>query len=215
MTTLADIKTALKIVHDRYDARIAKAIVDNNQLEPTVDSNGRLHAPCDNYFWINEQIYMGGNYLPEDEEYFGRGETIKIKIATKIFDQMNAVIPGSLGKSWNQNGVEIAYFYGSVTKAEKTALLKILPEGGKRVALADENTTTKTWKFSTGKFTRRFSNLYGRITDWYEIFEATSYDFAPGVEFKLVTKKDGKMTYKSDFDGKMVCYQYLDNTIYV
>lgn len=213
MTTFADIKTVLKTVRGRYEARIAKAIVDNNDLEPTVDSNGRLHAPCDNYFWINEQIYMGGNYLPEDEEYFGRGETIKIKIATKILDQMNSVIHGSLGKSWNQNGVEMAYFYGSVTKAEKTALLKILPEGGKRVVLADENTTTKTWKFSSGKIYR---NAVLRLGKFYEmdVLDYFCSQAAPGVEFDWVKNKKGEYKMVSDFDGKMVCYKYFDSAIY-
>lgn len=214
MTTLAEIKTVIESVRVSYEKRIAKVITDNQDVKPTIDVNGRYHAPCDNYLWINDETYLGGEFLPNDEEYVGGSEIIKIKIVVSLEKELDSIIPGRIGKSWNQNGVEMAYFYAVISKAEKTALLKILPEGGKRVALATENTTTKTWKFSSGKFTRRFSNLYGKIANWYDIFEATSYDFAPGVEFKLVTKKDGNMTYKSDFDGKMVCYEYLDNTIY-
>lgn len=213
MITLADVKVTLKTVHDRYDARIAKAIVDNNDVEPTVDSNGRLHAPCDNYFWINEQTYLGGQFLPEDENYFGRGETIKFKIAVSLFEKFNALIPGSIGKTWNQNGVEVCYFYGSVTKAEKTALLKILPEGGKRVALATENTKTKTWKFSSGKISRSIKFKLGYHYE-LDVFEYFCSQMAPGVNFDWVKNKKGEYKMVSDFDGKMVCYEYLDNTIY-
>jgi hypothetical protein len=210
MCTLAEIKATVTKVADAYEKRICKAIVDNQNVDPVIDCNGRYHAPCDNYIWINDEVYMGGNYLPDDDNYCGRVETMKLKILVSLFEELNDIIPGSMGKSWIQDGQEIAYFYGLVTKAEKTALLKILPEGGKRVVLADENTTSKTWKFSTGKFTRRFSSIYG--FEWMDIFEALSHEFAPGVKFEIVKKKD-KYTFKSEFDGKMVCYQYLDNII--
>ena len=52
------------------------------------------------------------------------------------------------------------------------------------------------------------------VLKWHGIFEVMSMEFAPGVAFNLIRKKDGKYTFKSDFDGKMVCYEYFDNTIY-
>lgn len=213
MTTLAEIKTVVESVRVSYEKRIAKVITENEDVKPTIDINGRYHAPCDNYLWINEQIYMGGNYLPDDDNYSGRGETIKIKIAVSLEKELDSIIPGKIGKSWNQNGVEMAYFYGSVSKAEKTAILKILPEGGKRVALATENTTTKTWKFSSGKIYRNIIFKLGRCYE-LDVFEYFCSQIAPGVEFDWIRNKKGEFKMVSDFDGKMVCYEYLDNTIY-
>lgn len=212
MTTLNNIKTAVETVRTSYQKRIEKALIDNFDRHPTYDKDGRAHAPCDNYIWINDQVYLGGQYLPDDSDYVSGAEKLKIKIALSILPEIESFLGGKIGKPWNQNGIEVAYFYAVVSKAEKTAILKILPESGKRVVLATENTTTKTWKFSTGKFTRRFASIYG--FEWHGIFEVMSREFAPGVAFNLIRKKDGKYTFKSDFDGKMVCYEYFDNTIY-
>lgn len=214
MTTIAEIKSAVETVRESYNKRIQKAVVDNLDHAPTIDNNGRYHAPTDNYYWINDQYYMAGEFLPNDDEYTGNSQSIRIKIATKILSEIESFLDGSMGKTWVQNNIEVGYFYAQVSSREKTALMKIIPESGKRVVLVSEsgNNGNKTWIFKTSKFTRRFASLFG--SEWHNIFESMTWDFAPGVEFELMVKKDGKYTYKSKFDNQEVRYDYPDNTIY-
>lgn len=100
MTTIADIKTCVDAVNAAYEARIQCAIVDNHDRKPTIDCSGRQHAPCDNYIWIDGNRYLGGQYLPEDEENTGRSHSLKIKIAKTIEPQLQEIVRGSLGKTW-------------------------------------------------------------------------------------------------------------------
>ena len=202
---IADIKTAVESVRAAYQARLDKAETDNHDLAPTKDRSGRKHAPCDNYIWIDGNVYLGGQFLPEDEEYMGKNYTVKIKIAAALAPVLNEFLPGSIGKTWMEGNVAVGFYYASVAKAEKTALDKILPAQDKQIVLADENTTAKTWVFNTKKIVKSYVYRFGY--QWQEMFNDFAHMDAPGVDFQLVTKKDGKITFKSDFDGKTVCYR--------
>ena len=46
-----------------------RAATANNDLKPVIDKYGRLHAPCDGYFW-EENIYPGGAYLPYPPDFY-------------------------------------------------------------------------------------------------------------------------------------------------
>lgn len=205
MATIADIKTAVESVRAAYQARVCKAIIENQDLAPTEDRSGRKHAPCDNYIWINGQVYLGGQFLPEDEEYSGAGFTVKIKIAAALAPVLNEFLSGSIGKTWMEGDVAVGFYYAAVCAAEKTALDKILPAQEKQIVLADENTTAKTWVFNTKKIIKSYVYRFGH--EWKDMFNDFAHMDAPGVDFEMVTNKAGKITFKSDFDGKAVCYQ--------
>jgi len=204
MTTIADIKTCVDAVNAAYEARIQGAIVDNYDRKPTLDRSGRQHAPCDNYIWIDGNRYLGGQYLPEDEENTAKSYSVKIKIAKTVESQLQEIVRGSLGKTWIVDNTEIGYYYAQVTRAEKTALEKILPAVDRQIVLADEHTASKTWIFNTKKLIKSYVYKFGY--QWQEMFQDFSHMDAPGVEFELVVKRDGKITFKSAFDGKSVCY---------
>lgn len=66
-------------------ARALKQGADLNDCEPTVDVNGALHAPCDNYRWLDAdgetRSYMAGEFLPtfipdEERVYLGAGRSV-------------------------------------------------------------------------------------------------------------------------------------------
>lgn len=53
-------------VQKRISERAATA--NQNQI-PTIDKHGRMHAPCDGYYWEDE-IYSGGAYLPFPMDFY-------------------------------------------------------------------------------------------------------------------------------------------------
>lgn len=209
--SLETVVVALSKLNEAYNARLAKASEANYGRFPTLGVDGRLHAPCDNYTWINGEVYLGGQYLPLDEDTKIGTTTYKFKVQTKIVPELSKIISGSIGKSWIQGDAEVAYYYASVSSAEKRVLEQLLPQASKQIVLADENTTSKTWEFSTKKFIKSYVYKYG--FRWTEVFHDFIHMDAPGVDFNMVTKKGGKITFKSDFDGKLVCYAYNDSIL--
>lgn len=207
MATLSEIKDVISAVNAEQNRRYNQNVGD--QIAPTIGSDNRLHAPCDGYVWM-DRVFLGGQYLPEDDDYCTKPYSIKIKIALSLVPEIQEFLGGSAGKSWVQNDVSVCYFYAQVSKAEQTALLKILPEGGKKIVLVDEYGagTSKSWKFSAGRVVANLQRQYGwSYVDFMEIA-------APGVYFELKENKKGELKYCSSFDGKMVRYHYIDNTIY-
>lgn len=214
MSTIAEIKTTVEKINAEFDKR-TKELFDSLDLYPTVDQNGRYHAPCDGYVWINQEVYLGGEYLPFDDEGTKPSHDLKIKIDIRLKDQFDMIFgSGELGKIWIHNNMEIAYYYTKVSTAVYNAVNKLLPVSGRKVVLVSEKGlgNSKTWIFKTSKFTRKCASLWG--SNWYELFDAMSWEFAPGVPFELIRKKDGKFTYKSSFDNQEVRYEYSDNIIY-
>lgn len=78
-------------IMDSYNKRKYEIYEESNAgLPPTIDSMGRLHAPCDGYLFNTndgrDEIYNKGEFLPEPESledmYFGKPET-RQKIKTK------------------------------------------------------------------------------------------------------------------------------------
>jgi hypothetical protein len=63
---IADLKIEIDLAAERYaliQARIKSRISEeNDNKEPTVDKDGRFHAPCDGYTW-DDVTYGGGQYL--------------------------------------------------------------------------------------------------------------------------------------------------------
>jgi hypothetical protein len=49
--------------------RMEDSMSSQNTKPPTIDANGRYHAPCDGYQWtdgFSEKSFLGGEYLPVD-----------------------------------------------------------------------------------------------------------------------------------------------------
>lgn len=214
MTTFVDLKNAVESARTVREERLNKIAAD---IGATVDKNGRLHAPHDGFFYAEKQWY-GGEYLPEitidGEEFNSATVSIKIKIASSLVEDFKGLFSGDIGKVWSQNGIEVAYFYANVFKFEKTIVEKLLPDSGKKLILAENASSNcgKAFEFKMASIIRKCVNAYGY--DWLDFFgEIMAMDYN-GVPFELFTKKDGKLTYKSSWDKKMVCYQYLDGTIY-
>lgn len=217
MTTFAEIKTAIESIRATAAARMAKMVMDAGSIEPTHGVDGRLHAPCDNYVW-GDNVYMGGQYLP-NHEYDAMVlpcHKVKIKIATNMIESFKSLFPNdSTGKSWSQNGTDVCYFYASVSTREKTELNKLLPESGKKLVLVDEygEGNSKQWKFNIAPFIKRCVDSFK--WDWLErACEMVEFEY-PGLPINLETNpKTGKLTIKTPYQGKMVRYHYFDNTIY-
>lgn len=112
--------TAARIVRI---ARIEKAAAEqNNGLAPTIDRDGRAHAPCDGYFFSDGEIegtYGAGEYLPtehvDDDHLFAGGNgaardyskkipSTRVKANMEVFRQMEILLEdfGKIthGKAW-------------------------------------------------------------------------------------------------------------------
>ncbi|MDD5151454.1 MAG: hypothetical protein PHC28_13430, partial [Flavobacterium sp.] len=187
------IKAAIESLRDknqeRYFLALQKDGYDELDKKPTVDSDGRLHAPCDNYTWIDGVIYLGGMYLPDPylEKFDLLGQkskayTYKIKIAKYLEEMLSNFLPGTVGKSWIENDIEVCYFYALVTRSELKLLTDLIPNvTTKKIVLVSEfgnPDNQKTWKFSSKRIWRKFIDM--NIDD---------IDFlAPGVDIRINEK---------------------------
>lgn len=110
-------------------------------MEPAVDANGRLHAPCDGYEWEGV-IYRGGEYLGETS----CGPTVRrIKAKADAAEIIARELGGSTGKEFY--GQKIAYV--PLTDAQWKAVQAVLPVE-KAMVLADDDVPNagKPFKFS-------------------------------------------------------------------
>lgn len=148
MTTLAQtIRDYVAQAHVNYGnvrKRIMeKAAAANNDLEPTEDRHGRLHAPCDGYEWESD-IYPGGAYLPFPQEFWemleertGRpcgpssassnsyGSKQRVKVTTQEAEEIQVACAKfaevSIGKTWD-DGVT-CYVYIQTTRTKLIELI--------------------------------------------------------------------------------------------
>lgn len=82
---------------------------------PTIDRDGRYHAPHDNYL----NIYSKGQYIPSFDDYRGYEKNdIKSKILVFYNEELlvdivvgDMFFTASFGKSWLKNGKKMAYLY--------------------------------------------------------------------------------------------------------
>lgn len=94
---------------------LAKSLKANNDTPPTVDTDGRLHAPFTGYVW-GEDTYHGGSYLSEeyDCKHVQDNKTrFKTTLATakEMKLALSKVLGVSFGNSWIDSGIEICYCY--------------------------------------------------------------------------------------------------------
>jgi hypothetical protein len=184
-----------------------EAKVWEGDVEPTMDSNGRYHAPTDGYVYMG-RVFSAGEFLPEE---FGSRMTVRIKIKKDLVPVIQEFLTGGSGKSWMERDTEVCYFYGDVSKSQKEKIEALLPSGGrKKIVEATEATTTKTWKFSGARVGAKIKRNYGGLhTMDFGLLCHLWETLAPGTEFRIDT--DGK--FRSNMDGKIVCYEYQKDYI--
>lgn len=126
MQTLASIITDFALANNANYAKIQARILEaaasaNNNIEPTLDCHGRMHAPCDGYNW-EDVVYAGGSYLPTPIEWL---EMIEVMGGTlKTFDsskyESRSKIKGDLAlfndvvKACKLNKVDAKVTHGTV-----------------------------------------------------------------------------------------------------
>lgn len=118
--------------------RLCEAYAEENKgMTPILDSMGRLHAPCDGYELPNAYrteyareydgvLFGKGEFLPiplsNEEQFFGRKDfdPTKFMISKRVkapvdsireLNDQNFPLLVESGKSWEQNGLEVAYAY--------------------------------------------------------------------------------------------------------
>ena len=142
---MSQVVIAIKEAFEQYRAESAarRARIEaawkaeNDDLAPTIDRNGRMHAPCDGYCIPVDVDYRGdydghvfgaGEYLPvpltDEDDYFG-GYNLNLsrfdyrkKVRATLSDIESVMliakdygIEVKHGKSWSDNGTTMAYAY--------------------------------------------------------------------------------------------------------
>mgnify|MGYP003638126138 CR=1 FL=1 len=120
----SQVKLALSETAKKREERLnkisAKAALRNDGLAPTLDKDGRFHAPCDGYYYDDGERdgeYLGGEYLPipEDEDSEGRsGTNFTIKITNcsqERFEEIYRIYRASCGQSYFVEDVKCCYVY--------------------------------------------------------------------------------------------------------
>jgi hypothetical protein len=92
-----------------------KALIENNNQRPTMDANGRLHAPCEGYIWGSD-VYHAGSYLSYeyDMKHPQNNKTkfkTTVETATLLSNTFKSLLHVGHGASWNDSGIEICYCY--------------------------------------------------------------------------------------------------------
>lgn len=153
--SFATIESAIAESNKKARARMMD-LVDEGQVEPTWDSNGRAHAPCDNYIF-DGRSYAGGQYLHDPDIAGSAIVKAKIMVNCAVIDQMIALlesnmVSASAGKSWEVDGSVRCYLYVQGPGRIVNLLTRMVPAGGRTLVLAKEGVETgKTWKTTLGK----------------------------------------------------------------
>ena len=207
VSTLVALITAFNIVQKTAFELRTRELFSDLEIQPTVDKTGRYHAPVDGYVWINGDTYLGGQYLPVDEDN-GKGkatQTKKIKIELDAVPALKEVVEGSHGKSWEENGKQVCYFYAQVEQSLLTLINKQLPDAGsKRIVLVDIHgnpTNQKTWKWSTPRLIAKHA-VYGQMPD-LDFLDMLMNGLNLCVDDTRKTKAKWGHWYARDYDGNM------------
>lgn len=218
---LADAVNATLVAQQkRLDAIYNANIELHGDVQPTVDVDGRLHAPYDGYLW-GENVYAGGSYLSPDDTK-GKNITlfnVKILIDVRLSNDFQALLGGSMGGTWRNNkGVEVGYFYAQVSKAVFTTIKNIVPTMGlsakeKRMIVEvkeGEEVSSTVWKWSDARTWNKIMDADCDILLAEQLYSAgLNWQYEQGRKIKGKLKE-----WFTGMDGKMVRYEYIDDTIY-
>ena len=112
---LTVIQQSNKVDQIATDNLIAKSLKANNDTPPTVDSDGRLHAPFTGYVW-GEDVYHGGSYLSEEYDCKQAQDNktrfkATLETAKELKLALSKVLSVSFGNSWLDSGISVCYCY--------------------------------------------------------------------------------------------------------
>ena len=207
VSTLVSLITNFNKEQEEAFASRTRELFSDLEIEPTVDKDGRYHAPVDGYVWINGDTYLGGQYLPFDEDN-GKAkatQTKKIKIQLDAVPALKKVVYGSNGKSWEENGKPVCYFYAQVEQSLLTLINKHLPDvGSKQIVLVEIHgnpTNQKTWKWSTPKIIAKHA-VYGQMPD-LDFLDMVMNGLNLCVDSTRKSKAKWGAWYAKDCDGNM------------
>lgn len=201
-TLINEVEALRETNQKRYNEAMDKEVFSKFEKYPTVDKDGRLHAPVDNYEWVDGVIYLGGMYLPDPyaEKFdlidFKKSTlTYKMKVNFELVEQLIKLFPtSSNGKTWTEDSIQVCYF----SKSELKLLTKIFPQvSGKRIVKVSEfgnPSNSKTWKFSSKRIWNKAVSM-----------NLDTEFLAPGVEIRI----DLNGNASSDFDKQEVRYDYF------
>ena len=153
--SFSSIEAAINESNEKARARMMD-LVDDGQVEPTIDCNGRWHAPCDNYFF-DGRSYAGGQYLHDPDIAGSAIIKAKIVVDCSIVDRMVDLMESNMtratcGKSWESNGSTRCYVYLEGPGRIVNLMKKLVPASGRTLVLAKEGVETgKTWVTTFGK----------------------------------------------------------------
>lgn len=214
MTTIVSIISALQNQAELREKVYAENVKRAGE-QPTVDQNGRLHAPHSGYVW-EDKVYMGGEYLGENTDT--NLKLLKIKVLSKLVGTLQAFFgTGNIGRSWKgADGEETCYFYVQVQTWEANIVEPLLPVAGKKIVLVEEagSNGNKEWKFSYNRLANSCSIKAGYdMSGTLHLFEESGLNSVPTV-YEPGRKKAGKLQERySPWDGKLVRNEYEDGAI--
>lgn len=181
--TISSIEIALNEAMSNAMKRMMD-LVGEDQMEPTIDRNGRLHAPCDNYVF-DDRSYTAGQYLHDPDINGSSNKKTKIMVSISSLNEIKALLEkygceASSGKSWIKDNNEFCYLYIQGAARIINILNKMVPESGKTLVETKEGLETcKTWDTTCGKLFKKYfdsischplfpiaDDLCNKIYDW-------------------------------------------------
>lgn len=122
--------------------RLPIGSADGAAMPPTIDGNGRMHAPRDGYE-INGTVYRGGEYIGESG---GTPRIRKIKATAAAAERIAAALGGECGREFGGNRI----VYTPLTEGQWAAVVAVLPIEKAMVLAADAEGLPhgKAFKFS-------------------------------------------------------------------
>jgi len=188
-----------------------KAATANNDLRPTVDSYGRLHAPCEGYSWEGE-VYGGGSYLPLPADFYEmlemitgkqyggavsfKGKTTRIKTtvgeAAEIAEACAAYAKVGTGKVWD-DGVS-CYCYIETSRDGLDSLLKTYAEEAAEAEKADIEARRAAERLLKGDAPEGRTAVKGKILAIKEHERASYSYYDSGFDWKMLVEMENKST---------------------
>ena len=216
--TFATLVDAVTNAVESYNTRLLNG--SDGNLPPTIGTDNRLHAPHDGYIW-GDKVYLGGQYLPEsDEEGTAKVHHINFCANVALLEPLQELFKGgSMGGSWvAKNGTQVAKFYAVVSATERTAIRKVIPTLGKQAfekrkiveVKENEEVSSATWKWSDARTWNKIMDFEGDISLAELMYSAgLTWTYEEGRKIKGQLRE-----WYTGLNGKMVRYEYIDDTIY-
>jgi hypothetical protein len=198
-----------------------KAATANNDLEPTVDCYGRLHAPCDGYHW-EDNIYPGGSYLPLPPEFYemlselsGRdcfpssnkfkGRTTRIKSniseAKEISESCKDYAKVGSGKVWD-DGIT-CYVYIETTRNKLTELVELYKQEQEEIRKAKIEAERKAKKALKGEAPEGRVHVKGKVLAIKEVQGKSFSYYDSGISYKMLVELENKSTVWGSIPSKI------------